>query len=140
MRRLLLVALLALPTLALGGGASADCAGPSIAVQPTSGSPGDAITVTGQAWGTNCYDTGPPPAGEGPLGLPQTGIEVVFVDAEGTVTPLATVDADAEYRFELDAVVPADAAAGSARVAAASIGAAFTVAGGAVPATPAFTG
>jgi hypothetical protein len=146
MRRLLLAALLALPVLAIAGGASADCSLPTVGAAPDAGTPGSPITVTGHAWGTNCYDTGPPPPGEGPLGIPQTDIDVVFRDAAGTETVLATVDADTEYGFTLEAAVPAGAAAGPGRVAArgstgfVAVGEAFTVTGGVIPATPVFTG
>jgi hypothetical protein len=125
---------------------SADCANPSVQVDPDAGAPGSAITVTGQAWGTNCYDTGPPPPGEGPLGIPQTGIDLVLLDAAGTETVLATVDAGADYGFAVDTTVPAGAAAGAGRVGARSstgyiaVGEAFTVTGGVIPATPVFTG
>jgi hypothetical protein len=145
MRRLALAALLVLPVLAVGE-ASANCAGPVIEVQPASGAAGDRMTVTGRFWGTNCYDTGPPPAGEGPLGPPDTGIEITFVDAAGSPTVLGTVDASAEYTIRLATAVPAGAVDGAARIeAVSSTGfdvrpAVFTVGTGVVPATPSFTG
>lgn len=48
--------------------ASADCSGPSMSFSPQDVDRGGEVTVTGEAWGDNCYDTGPPPNGEGALG------------------------------------------------------------------------
>lgn len=58
---------------AMSGGverAGAACIGLYIAYAPSEVALGSDIDVVGLAWGDNCYDTGPPPAGEGPLGRP----------------------------------------------------------------------
>lgn len=93
--------------------ASADCSGPSLSVIPTSAGAGQAVTIHGQYFGTNCYDTGPPPPGQGFLGEPATGVGVYFGQGEST-TPLTTVDADADYEFSVEVTVPADAVPGTA--------------------------
>lgn len=147
MRRVGILAAVVVLVLQAGGSrASADCAGPVVEVSPASGEPGTALTVTGRYWGTDCYDTGPPPPGVGPLGLPDTGIEVTFVDAAGTSTPLGTVDAVDDYTIRLDAAVPAGAAAGEGRIEAVSntgflvTPAPFVVGTDVVAATPPYTG
>lgn len=92
--------------------AAAACVGPRIAVSPRSAAPGAAVTVHGEGFGDNCYDTGSPPPGQGVLGNPLADIEITFVQDSTTV--LATVDADAEYEFTVEVTVPADAAPGPA--------------------------
>jgi len=152
MRRMIGVAaagLLGLLALGLGGAtdAAADCSGPSIRVSPTGGPEGSTATVTGEAFGNNCYDTGPPPPGEGVLGVPQSGVAITFTDAAGTTTELATVDAGPQYRFVIEITVPEGAAPGAGRIDAVSpagnpsaFGVPFEVSGGVIPATPASTG
>jgi hypothetical protein len=98
-----------------GGPAAADCIGPTIEITQREVVRGDALTITGSGWGDNCYDTGPPPAGEGVLGVPVTGISVYIV--QGTVEWLvAAGDADAEYEFDVTVVVPSDLQPGAAEV------------------------
>ncbi len=128
--------------------APADCGGPQIQVVPAAGEPGAAFTVYGDDFGTECYDTGPPPPGVGYAGPPAQDIEVSITDASFTRTVLGTVDADDRYHFRLDVDVPAGAATGEASVQASGdqvffvVSSPFTVTGPAtvVPATPAFTG
>lgn len=134
--------LLALVAVALGApDAGADCAGPTLRVNPAAGPGGSAVTVTGDYFGTNCYDTGPPPLGQGYLGLPQTGIAVTFTDAAGTPATLATVDAGPQYHFVVEVQIPADAATGAGSFqAGGALDVPFAVSGGVIPATPAFTG
>ena len=139
--------LLALLTLGLTADAGADCAGRSIRVNPTGGPEGATVTVTGQAFGNNCYDTGPPPPGEGVLGVPQSGVVITFTDATGTATELATVDAGPQYRFVTEVTVPTGATPGAGRIDSVSpagnpsaFGVPFEVTGGVIPATPASTG
>lgn len=128
--------------------ASADCGGPQITVSPNSAAAGATVTVHGQAFGDNCYDTGPPPAGQGVLGNPLTGVEIGFVQHD-IATVLATVDADDEYQFTVEVTIPADAEPGQAAFTATPPTwvalAEFTVSGAAEPAppigaAPAFTG
>lgn len=140
--RLLTAALLAAAvTVVLTGSSAADCVGPTITVRPTSGPAGTSLTIEGTGFGDNCYDTGPPPPGQGVLGNPLTGVEIAFVDAAGTRTVLAVVDADADYRFAVEATVPAGAVPGPASLQAGSPPVAFTVTGAeVVPATPTLTG
>ena len=71
--------------------------------------------MTGSGFGDNCYDTGPPPAGEGYLGKPLTEIEVVFVQGDRQ-TVVARGAADDGYAFEIDVVVPAASVPGEARL------------------------
>ena len=151
MRRIIGVVVLGLlATLAVALGApdaGADCSGPSIRVNPTGGPGGSTATVTGQAFGNNCYDTGPPPPGEGVLGVPQSGVVITFTDAAGTTTELATVDAGPQYNFVTEITVPAGAAPGAGRVDAVSpagnpsaFGVPFDVTSAVIPAAPPYTG
>ena len=145
MRRMLGVAvlgLLAAWAVVLGAPeAGADCAGPTLRVNPTGGPGGSTVTLIGDYFGTNCYDTGPPPLGQGYLGLPQTGIAVTFTDAAGTPTTLATVDAGSQYHFVAEVQIPADAAIGAGSFqAGGALAVPFAVSVGVIPATPAYTG
>ncbi len=106
----LLVGLLSIPVAAL-----ASCVGPELSYGGGQVRPGDAVHVVGQHWGDDCFDTGRPPAGQGALGLPRTGIVVLF-EQGGTQTVVARGDADAEYRFQVDIVIPETAALGAARL------------------------
>jgi hypothetical protein len=101
---------------ALAGHAEASCIGPTISLRAKAAAPAAALVVDGLGWGTACHDVGPPPSGEGPLGVPQTGIPIHFVDADGERTRLGTVDAGDDYGFRLAVAVPEDAAVGVASV------------------------
>jgi hypothetical protein len=149
MRRMLGVVAIGLLALVLGGAADAgaDCSGPSIRVNPTGGPGGVTVTVTGQAFGNNCYDTGPPPPGEGVLGVPQRGVVLTFTDAAGRTTELTTVDAGQQYGFVTQVTIPDGAAPGVGRLDSVSPsgnpsapGVPFEVTGGVIPATPSSTG
>jgi len=94
--------------------AAASCAAPEFVYDGGDVHPGDTVTVVGQYWGDDCYDTGNQPPGEGVLGLPRTGIVVVFMQG-GAETIVASGDADTEYRFRVDVVVPQTAVSGEAR-------------------------
>jgi hypothetical protein len=88
--------------------AAADCSGPTISVSPESGAArGEQVTVTGSYFGANCYDTGPPPAGQGIFGTPLDDIEIVFVQGT-TELVVARGAADNDYAFSVDVTVPAD--------------------------------
>ena len=140
-RTMIVVALGAAGLLVAPTGVGADCGGPTIAIDPTSGPAGTGLVVDGTGWGDNCYDTGPPPAGQGVLGNPLTDIRVVFVDAAGVTTELGVVDADDDYRFRLEAAVPSGAVPGPAQVRVdRAIPQDFEVLGAVIPASPAFTG
>lgn len=76
---------------------------------------GGEVIATGEGWGDNCYDTGPPPDGEGVLGRAVTDIEIVVVQGEKEWV-VATVDADDEYRFTTPVNVPQDATPGDAQM------------------------
>lgn len=101
--------------------AAADCSGPSLTFAPQDTSRGEDLVVTGRGWGDNCYDTGPPPAGEGVLGRPVKDIEIVAVQGHREWI-LANVGAGADYGFEARVVVPHDATSGEAQVIARSAG------------------
>jgi hypothetical protein len=89
------------------GPASADCFGPRIEHDAGSIDRDGTVQVTGSGWGDNCYDTGPPPEGEGVLGTPVTGIKIFLVQ-DGVEHLVATGNADKEYEFEVDVPVPDD--------------------------------
>ncbi len=131
------------------GGASwvgANCIGPTIEYEAREVVPGEAVEVVGTGWGDNCYDTGPPPAGEGLLGRPLRDIEVVV--AQGDVDEVVAVgSADEDYGFSVEIPMPAWLEPGEARVSARwaqgpafdEIDRPFVVLGGApldAPATP----
>lgn len=106
--------------LALGGGttpAGADCMGPTIAYAPIEVVPGEVVEVFGTGWGDNCYDTGPPPAGEGVLGRPVDHIEVVV--SQGDSEEIVAVGAaDAEYEFVVEVPIPSWVGPGEAWISA----------------------
>lgn len=87
-------------------GAQADCIGPTF--NHTSGdlAHGATLTITGYGFGDNCYDTGPPPPGEGALGRPLTDIEV-WLDQDGDRHLVAVGNADEAYEWVVDVAVPA---------------------------------
>lgn len=93
----------------------AACAGPNIVTTTGAFDRGATITVIGSAFGDGCYDIETPPTGQGGLGRPVQDIEVALVQGDQSV-PLARGDADEEYRFHVDAVIPPTARPGHARV------------------------
>lgn len=100
---------------AMSGGverAGAACIGPYIAYAPSEVAPGSDIDVVGLAWGDNCYDTGPPPAGEGSLGKPA---DVDLLVAQGEMEWLVgSATANSDYRFDAVARVPLEVKPGAA--------------------------
>jgi hypothetical protein len=135
MTRLLRIALVALVATATGTFAStapaaADCIGPTIL--PITGElvRGEPVTITGRGWGDQCYDTGPPPPGQGTLGTPADDIEIRFTQGDTDVV-VAQGSADDEYRFEVTVSVPTSLAPGEARLWARPVGSTA----GAAPAT-----
>jgi hypothetical protein len=95
--------------------AAADCAGPTVRHEVGSFDRGTTLQVDGLAFGDNCYDTGPPPDGQGVLGKPQSDISV-FVVQGGEETLVAEGSADADYEFTVDVVLPAALEPGDADV------------------------
>ncbi len=94
--------------------ASADCAGPMLRpVAPVVR--GDALVIHGEAFGDNCYDTGPPPDGEGALGVPVPDVELSIAQGDGEVV-VARGAADADYRFQVEVMVPPRLSPGPARL------------------------
>jgi hypothetical protein len=134
------------PFAVLGEGL-ADCSGPTVHVEPRSGAPGSAVTITGEAFGDACNDVNPQP-GEPPLGNPLQDIEVAFTDAGHATFVLGVVDAGPQYHWTLESSVPGDAALGTGSFGAnididVFVGSAtFEVVGEptVIPAEPAFTG
>ncbi len=71
------------------------------------------MTITGQNLGDDCLDTGTVPEGLGPLGNPLTGLTIVI--SQGTREFLvATGNADSDYAFQVDIVVPVELEPGEA--------------------------
>lgn len=99
----------------MASGAGADCSGPTIEHTTGTVDRGEPITITGEAFGDNCYDTGPPPPGEDVLGKPLKRIEIVFVQG-GAETVAARGDADRDFGFEIDVKLPADLQPGDVTV------------------------
>src|SRR2546426_55713 len=83
--------------------ASAACAAPTITIKPTSGPPGTAVVVTGNAFFSVCNDVIVPGPTTPPT--PDHAIRLQFVEGGQTV-PLGTVDADAKGKFTKEVVVP----------------------------------
>jgi len=105
-------------SIAVGVGTSgASCVGPRISYEVAPVSPGQVVRVTGEYWGTDCYDTNRPPQGVGNLGEPRTDIEVVVLqDGNGPV--VARGDADQDYRFVVDVPIPGPLQPGTLTIAA----------------------
>jgi hypothetical protein len=95
--------------------AAADCAGPTVRHEVGTFDRGGTLSVEGLAFGDSCYDTGPPPEGQGVLGKPIEGISVLVVQG-GDEHLVAEGAADAEYGFTVDVLLPADLTAGEADV------------------------
>lgn len=82
--------------------AHAACVGPAItAVVDSHGT----LVVEGEWFGTDCYDTGPPPEGQGVLGPPAKDITVA-VRQEGVEYVVARGDASADYTFHVEVEQP----------------------------------
>ena len=105
--------------------ARADCIGPTFSHSGGDVAHGELVTVTGIIWsiysfpsstfGDNCYDTGPPPPGEGSLGLPLTGIEV-YMEQGGSLHLVAVGNANQDYVWEVQVPIPSVLDVGDARV------------------------
>ena len=95
------------------GVATASCVPPGVSVADRSVGPGDAVTVSGTAWARGCSDTGGPPS------PPMHGIVLTF-DQGSDRTALTTVDADADYSFNVRVAIPTNARAGNASITATS--------------------
>lgn len=95
--------------------AGADCSSPSIVFAPTEVGRGQQVQVTGSGWGTACYDTGPPPAGVGPLGAPIPGAEIVLTQGSNEWL-LGTAVPGEDYTFSLAVAVPTAAEPGEAEL------------------------
>jgi hypothetical protein len=95
---------------------SASCAYPSIEVAPSAIEGGGTIAVAGYGFGTDCYDTGPPPQGAcgrtvGTLGEPRSDIElrIAVLGTGNEPRPLAGgITADHDYRFLATIRIPED--------------------------------
>jgi hypothetical protein len=94
---------------------AADCAGPTVQHEVGTFDRGGLLLVEGLAFGDNCYDTGPPPAGEGVLGKPRSDI-TVFVVQGGEEHLVAEGAADGEYLFTVEVLLPAELEPGEADV------------------------
>ena len=94
---------------------AADCSGPTLRFAPHDVDRGGTLSVTGSGWGDNCYDTGSPPDGEGVLGNPITGIEILI--KQGSKEWLvARGSADDQFGFSIDIRVPTDLTPGEAEL------------------------
>jgi hypothetical protein len=105
MRAVLVLLALIVALLLPVGPAAASCVGPTVEVTPATAATGSAVTVHGEYFGTDCLDTGPPPAGMGVLGEPAQDVEVVLRHGEGEVV-LGQADATSDYAFTIEVTVP----------------------------------
>lgn len=95
------------------------CAAPYVGVEPAAARPGDEVTIRGAAMIEGCADAisvdehgnQTPNETESPI----TSIDVVLDTGEFEIV-LATVDADAQGKFEVTVVVPEGTPTGTARV------------------------
>lgn len=94
---------------------AADCSGPLLGRDQVTVDRGDTVTVEGTNWGDACYDTGPPPEGEGVLGVPRDHIEIVVVQGDRTIV-VARGAADDRYAFSVEVPVPTSLEPGPARI------------------------
>lgn len=98
---------------------SAACAAPAVSVEPATAQPGDEVTVRGEAMVDGCADAisvdkhgnQTPNETESPI----TSIDVILRTGEFDIV-LATVDADANGKFEIAVVVPEGTPTGTAQV------------------------
>lgn len=97
--------------------AAADCGGSSVTVDPEEATRGQTIRIAGAGFGDQCYDNPDYeyPEGEGILGRPVSGLELVIVQGSQSVV-LATGNADASYRFRAVVTVPHDLQPGLANI------------------------
>ena len=101
--------------IATGSPVSGDCLSPTIEIEQHEVVRGGQLVVNGYAFGERCYDTGPPPQGQGELGRPLVDIEIYIV--QGTKEFLvATGAANSFYKFAVTVVVPPDLVPGVAEV------------------------
>ncbi len=116
MKRLLLIGVVLAGVLVVGvPPADASCSGPRLEFETGPVVRGETVTVTGAAYGDNCYDTGPPPAGEGVLGDPLEEIEVLLVQDDQRIV-VARGAANEDYEFQVDVTVPPMLHPGAAEV------------------------
>jgi hypothetical protein len=105
-----------------GDPAGAACLPPQLSVASPTAQPGEAVVVTGVAFGDGCNEhfTGPGPYPD-PLGAPLSGIQLQFRQG-GSVVSLGLVDAGADYTLSTPVTVPAGATAGPSQVMAVGTG------------------
>jgi hypothetical protein len=102
----MLLGSLALAAVVTGAEAAiADCLGPTVSHDGGDLSHGDQLTVSGIGFGDSCFDTGPPPPGQGSLGMPLHGIEV-YLAQEDQLHLVATGNADQDYGWEVPISIP----------------------------------
>ena len=102
-------------TTVLGSPALADCISPNIRFEPVVVSRGQAVRIVGQAFGDECFDAGVPDGATGELGEPQQDIRILIVQG-GEEHPVGEVDADDDYEFSIEIVIPDSLESGNARV------------------------
>ena len=112
MRRFLFIPFFLAATLVMTATpASADCAGPTVEHEVGVFDHGDDFTISGYGWGDNCYDTGPPPEGEGDLGNPYQDIDLLLRSGDVDVL-IAQGAASENYDFEVTVTLPTELPAG----------------------------
>lgn len=112
---LVLSAVLTATTAVVSVPAGADCGGPTLTFDPHDVNRGDTIQLIGSFWGDNCYDTGPPPDGEGGLGNPIADIQVVLQQGSRQ-WELWSGSANDSYEFAAIVTIPADTSPGEATI------------------------
>lgn len=116
MRSVVVVVLASLAAVLHVQAAQASCLGPTLTYPSGEVRPGTTISVRGEWFGDDCYDTGPPPDGQGALGRPLQDVDIVLDHAGGETVVVGTVSADDDYGFTLDIRVPTDLPGGETAV------------------------
>jgi hypothetical protein len=73
------------------------------------------VSVTGEGFGDECYDTGVPPGATGILGEPIQDVGLVLLQGDREFV-VGDADADDQYAFTVTVVVPASLEPGTAQV------------------------
>ena len=101
------------------GEAEGGCAAPSVTVEPATVSPGDEVTVRGEAMMDGCADSISMDEDGNVISketvTPFTGLDVVYLAADMEQV-LATVDADEQGLFQITVRIPHDSPLGGAEV------------------------
>jgi|GEM_PF-2296820 len=89
----------------VGAAVDSACASPSLSIDTKTVTVEGELLVTGQNFGTKCYDEETPPLGEGVLGLPNQDIEIVMTQSDAAIL-VARGNAGNDYNFVVTVKLP----------------------------------